>query len=147
MIKKLAPMSIAKLTKFALEQQIRTCSRLDAEKCGKDGPMDCDKCGSPCGSPITPNNSLLRALDVFGRQRLSRHYFMRDFLYSEIAAVHGIANVSDNPRLAIKSGSALCRNLIEPLRQVFGHVTIRSALRSVSINGFGNCHNWSRMTT
>ena len=140
MIKKLAPMGIAKLKKFALEQRTRTCSRLYAEKCGKDGPMDCDDCGSPCGSPITPNKPLLGALDTFGRQRLSKHYFMRDFLYSEVAAVHGIANVPDNPRLAIKSGSALCRNLLEPLRQVFGHVTIRSALRSVSVNGFGNCH-------
>ena len=102
--------------------------------------MDCDDCGSPCGSPITPNKPLLGALDTFGRQRLSKHYFMRDFLYSEVAAVHGIANVPDNPRLAIKSGSALCRNLLEPLRQVFGHVTIRSALRSVSVNGFCNCH-------
>ena len=140
LIKKLAPMGIAKLKKFAREQRTRTCSRLYAEKCGKDGPMDCDNCGSRCGSPITPNKPLLGALDTFGRQRLSRHYFMRDFLYSEVAAVHGIANVPDNPRLAIKSGSALCRNLLEPLRQVFGHVTIRSALRSVSVNGFCNCH-------
>lgn len=128
-------MTHSKLRKFALAEQTRTCSRLAAENCGKDGPMDCE-----CGSPIMPNKPLLRALDIFGRQRLSRHYFMRDFLYSEVAAVHGIANVPDNARLAIKSGSALCRNLLEPLRQVFGHVTIRSALRSVSVNGFCNCH-------
>ena len=57
MIKKLAPMGIAKLKKFALEQRTRTCSRLDAEKCGKGGPMDCDKCGSLCGSPIMPNKA------------------------------------------------------------------------------------------
>ena len=139
MTKKLTPTTLFKLRNFALAEQTRTCSRLAAEKCGKDGPMDCE-CGSPCGSPITPNKPLLRALDIFGRQRLSKHYFMRDFLYSEIAAVHGIANVPDNARLAIKSGRALCRNLLEPLRHVFGHVTIRSALRSVSVNGFGNCH-------
>ena len=64
-----------------------------------------------------------------------------DFLYSEIAEAHGIANVPDDAELAIKSGKTLCRNLLEPLRHVFGHVTIRSAFRSASVNGFGNCHN------
>lgn len=98
--------------------------------------MDCE-----CGSPIQPNKPVLNALDAFGRQRLSKHYFMRDFLYSEIAEVHGIANVPDDAELAIKSGKALCRNLLEPLRHVFGHITIRSAFRSANVNGFGNCHD------
>ena len=124
-----------KLSEFALNQRDSTCSRLAEGKCGKDGPM-----GRECGSPIQPNKSILNALDAFGRQRLSRHYFMRDFLYSEIAAVHGIANVPDDAELAIKSGTALCRNLLEPLRHIFGHITIRSAFRSVNVNGFGNCH-------
>ena len=47
------------------------------------------------------------ALEAFGRERLSTHYFMRDFLYSEIAAVHGIPNVPDCPELAIPD---CCRN-------------------------------------
>ena len=98
--------------------------------------MDCE-----CGSPIQPNKPVLNALDAFGRQRLSKHYFMRDFLYSEIAEVHGIANVPDDAELAIKSGKALCRNLLEPLRHVFGHVTLRSAFRSANVNGFGNCRD------
>lgn len=124
-----------KLKNFALEQRARTCSRLTDEMCGKDGPMGCE-----CPSPIQPDDSVMRALDAFGRQRLSRHYFMRDFLYSEIAEVHGIANVPDDAELAIKSGRAICRNLLEPLRHVFGHITIRSAFRSTNVNGFGNCH-------
>ncbi len=123
------------LKKFAPEHRTQTCSRLAGEQCGKDGPVGCE-----CGSPIQPNNSILNALDAFGRQRLSKHYFMRDFLYSEIAAVHGIANVPDDAELAIKSGKALCGNLLEPLRHVFGHITIRSAFRSANVNGFGNCH-------
>ena len=126
----------SKLKKFAPEHRTHTCSRLADEKCGKDGPMDCE-----CGSPIQPNKSILNALDAFGRQRLSKHYFMRDFLYSEIAEAHGIANVPDDAELAIKSGTALCRNLLEPLRHVFGHITIRSAFRSANVNGFGNCQN------
>ena len=55
--------------------------------------------------------------------------------------LNGIANVPDDAKLAIKSGTALCRNLLEPLRHVFGHITIRSAFRSANVNGFGNCHN------
>ena len=125
-----------KLNKFALEQRARTCSRLAEEKCGKDGVK-----GSTCGSTIKPNKPVLDALDAFGRQRLSKHYFMRDFLYSEVAEVHGIANVPDDAELAIKAGRAICRNLLEPLRRVFDHITIRSAFRSANVNGFGNCNN------
>lgn len=123
------------LGKSAQDQQASTCSRLAGEKCGKDGPMGC-----ACGSAIEPNDSVRKALEDFGRERLSKHYFMRDFLYSEVAEVHGIPNVPDDAELAVRAGKALCRNLLEPLRQVFGHVTIRSAFRSASVNGFGNCH-------
>ena len=80
------------------------------------------------------------ALDAFGRERLSRHFFMRDFLYSETAAVHGIPNVPDDPALAIEAGKGLCGHLLEPLRDVFGHITIRSAFRSTTVNGYGNKH-------
>jgi len=124
------------LKKFAVGQRDSACSRLADEKCGKDGPM-----GRACGSKMAPNGSVMRALDDFGRERLSKHYFMRDFLYSEVAAAHGIANVPDDAELAVKVGKALCRNLLEPLRHIFGHVTIRSAFRSANVNGFCNCHN------
>lgn len=129
------PMVPITLKKFAEEQKTRTCSRLADEQCGKDGPKGC-----PCGSPIKPNSSVMNALDDFGRERLSKHYFMRDFLYSELAAAHGIPNVPDEAELAVKAGRALCRNLLEPLRRVFGHITVRSAFRSASVNGFCNCH-------
>ena len=90
--------------------------------------------------PPTPNKPMTDALEAFGRERLSKHYFMRDFLYSEIAAVHGIPNVPDDPKLAIEAGRGLCEHLLEPLRDVFGHVTIRSAFRSTTVNGYGNKH-------
>lgn len=89
---------------------------------------------------LKPNSAVLTALEDFGRVRLSKHYFMRDFLYSEVAATHGIANVPDDAELAIKAGRGLCELLLEPLRSVFGHVTIRSAFRSANVNGFGNHH-------
>lgn len=80
----------------------------------------------------------MKALEDFGRVRLSANYFMRDFMYSEISAWYGIPNVPDDPDLAIAAGSALCENLLEPLKDIFGHVTIRSAFRCAAVNEFGN---------
>jgi hypothetical protein len=83
--------------------------------------------------PIT-----VTSLDQFGRTRLSSNFFMRDFLFSDIAAVHGLLNVPDDPDLAIKAGKGLCGELLEPLQSTFGRVVIRSAFRSVEVNGLGN---------
>jgi hypothetical protein len=78
------------------------------------------------------------ALTEFGRVRLSRSFFVRDFLYSDIASVHGLNNVPDDPDLAIAAGSRLCEELLEPLQDAFGRIAIRSAYRSCEVNGFGN---------
>ena len=78
------------------------------------------------------------ALDDFGRERLSKSFFMRDFLYSEIANLHGIPNIPDDPDLALAAGRRLCEELLEPLQDTFGRIAIRSAYRSVDVNGFGN---------
>ena len=83
-----------------------------------------------------PNRKLLAALGDFGRERLSEHFFMRDFLYSEVSAAHGIPNVPDDAKLAVRAGKGLCENLLEPLRSIFGHVVIRSAFRSAAVNGY-----------
>lgn len=80
----------------------------------------------------------LAALEEFGRVRLSQSFFMRDFLYSEIANLHGISNIPDNPDLAIDVGKWLCEELLEPLNATFGRIEIRSAYRSCELNGFGN---------
>lgn len=77
------------------------------------------------------------ALDDFGRVRLSKSFYMRDFLYSEIANLHGIPNIPDDPELAIAAGTRLCTELLEPLQDVFGRIAIRSAYRSTAVNGFG----------
>ena len=90
-----------------------------------------------------PKKCYLEALENYGRERLSEHFFMRDFMYSEISAVHGIPNIPDDPELAIKAGRGLCVNLLEPLRDIFGHVVIRSAFRSTKVNGYGNEHDMS----
>ena len=43
----------------------------------------------------------VRSAETLGRVRLSRSFFMRDFLYSEIANIHGMTNLPDDPDLAI----------------------------------------------
>lgn len=77
-------------------------------------------------------------LEALGRARLSQNFFMRDFLYSEIANAHGIPNIPHDPDLAIKAGSKLCEELLEPLQATFGRIAIRSAYRSPEVNRFGN---------
>jgi hypothetical protein len=63
---------------------------------------------------------------------------MRDMLYSEISNFYGMPNIPDLPEIAIETGSRLCQDLLEPLQQKFGRISIRSAYRSPSVNGFGN---------
>ena len=78
------------------------------------------------------------ALEDLGRVRLSDSFFMRDFLYSEIANVHGLPNIPDDPDLALTAGAKLCEELLEPLNATFGRIAIRSAYRSPEVNAFGN---------
>lgn len=78
------------------------------------------------------------ALEELGRVRLSHSFFMRDFLYSEIANSYGVPNIPENPDLAIEVGKRLCEELLEPLNATFGRIAIRSAYRSPTINKLGN---------
>ncbi|MEM9233248.1 MAG: hypothetical protein AAGA69_03310 [Pseudomonadota bacterium] len=78
------------------------------------------------------------SLTELGRVRLSNSFFMRDMLHSEIAQIHGLANIPDDPELAIKAGTRLCEDLLEPLQNRWGRVAIRSAYRSREVNQLGN---------
>ncbi len=80
----------------------------------------------------------MRGLEELGRVRLSANFYMRDFLYSEIASFHRISNIPDDPNLAVEAGRNLCEVLLEPLQATFGRIAIRSAYRSAEVNGFGN---------
>ena len=82
----------------------------------------------------------MRGLEDLGRVRLSPSFYLRDFLHSEIAEIHGIPNIPDDPDLAIAAGSRLCGELLEPLNATFGRIAIRSAYRSAAVNGFGNAN-------
>ena len=83
----------------------------------------------------------MRGLEDLARVRLSEHFFLRDFLYSEIAVIYGIQNIPDDPDLAIAAGTKLCEELLEPLWHTFGGINLRSGFRSVQVNDFGNIHN------
>lgn len=85
--------------------------------------------------------SSIDKLEELGRVRLSKTFFMRDFLYSEIANWYGLQNFPDNPNMAIYTGTQLCQQLLEPLQDKFGRLEIRSAYRSCDVNQIGNENN------
>ena len=98
------------------------------------------------------------SLENLGRVQLSKYFYMREFLYSEIGNIHQIQNIPDNPDLAIENGKKFCTELLDPLEETFGRVFVRSGYRSPTLNAFGNlnklncarneypleCHIWDR---
>lgn len=80
----------------------------------------------------------VRALEELGRVKLSPSFYMRDFLYSEVASFYGLPNIPDNPDLAIRAGTKLCQELLEPLFQIFGPITVVSGYRSPEVNELCN---------
>ena len=98
------------------------------------------------------------SLETLGRVRLSKYYYFRDFLYSEIGNIHAVPNLPRDPDLAILHGQRLCQDLLDPLTETFGPLAIRSGYRSPELNAFGNenrlncarndnpieCHIWDR---
>ena len=98
------------------------------------------------------------SLETLGRVRLSEYFYMREFLYSEIANFHQLCNIPENPDLAIENGRRFCTELLDPLEETFGRVAVRSGYRSPTVNRFGNenrlncarndnpleCHIWDR---
>ncbi len=80
----------------------------------------------------------VKSLKKLGRVRLSKNFFMRDFLYSEVANFYKISNIPDDPDLAIASGKHLCEEILEPLQSTFGRISIRSGYRSSELNKFCN---------
>ncbi len=80
----------------------------------------------------------VNALEDLGRVRLSKSFYMRDFLYSEIANFYGVPNIPDDPDLAIETCSRLCEEVLEPLNDTFGRISIFSGYRSPDVNQTGN---------
>ncbi len=83
----------------------------------------------------------VKALEELGRVQLSKSFFMREFLYSEISHIEGISNIPENPEFAIASGKNLCEKVLEPIQQQLGRISIRSAYRSREVNAKGAENN------
>jgi hypothetical protein len=64
----------------------------------------------------------VKALEEFGRVRLSKSFFMRDFLHSEISQIEGIPNIPEDPGLAIQAGTNLCEKVLEPIQKALGRI-------------------------
>lgn len=94
----------------------------------------------PGGGPVKRLGTArtVPSLTELGRVQLSKSFFMRDMLYSEVAMIHGLNNAPDDPDLAVKAGKRLCEELLEPLQDHWGRIAIRSAYRSCEVNGFCN---------
>ena len=54
-----------------------------------------------------------------------------------------MANLPDDPHLAIAAGRGLCEQLLEPLQDTFGRLAVRSAYRSPEVNAYGCKHRLS----
>lgn len=82
----------------------------------------------------TPNKKLFNQLEKLGRTRLSSNFFMREFLYSEISQAENIPNLPHHPDIAISNGTRLCEEILEPIQNSLGRISIRSGYRSPEIN-------------
>ena len=78
------------------------------------------------------------SLETLGRVRLSKHFYMRDFLYSEIGNFHRVQNLPRDPDLAIANGQMLCTTLLDPREETFGRLAFRSGYRAPELNQYGN---------
>jgi hypothetical protein len=76
----------------------------------------------------------VKKLEELGRVQLSKSFFIREFLYSEISQIEKIPNIPDNPDLAIAAGKQLCEQVLEPIQDALGRISIRSAFRSKQVN-------------
>lgn len=79
----------------------------------------------------------VKSLEEFGRVQLSKSFFMREFLYSEISQIEGIPNIPDDSELAIAAGKNLCEKILDPIQDALGRISVRSAYRSCEVNAKG----------
>lgn len=66
------------------------------------------------------------------RQHLSDHFTLFEFTRSGYAIENELDNIPNASQIA--SMKALCRNILEPLRQQFGPIIISSGFRTLEVN-------------
>ena len=100
-----------------------------------------------------------REYEDLARVRLSKHFILRDFLFSTDAASRGLSNFPEDPEHVVKAGKALCDKLLEPILAHFGKFAITFAYQSRQSLEFNwptelretkwrnsNPHQWDRKT-
>lgn len=89
------------------------------------------------------SSTMFRELEDLGRERLSATFYMREFLYSEIAYAEGIPNLPVNPALALEAGRGLCEHVLEPIQAGLGRISVRSGYRCPRVNEVGNAKKYN----
>lgn len=97
--------------------------------------------------------------EALARTRLSKHYILRDFLFSIESSVLGFSNYPEHPQLVIDAGRAICEKVLEPIHAQFGRPALTFGYMSRQTIEFGmtdaerdtnphssNPHNWDRQT-
>ena len=68
--------------------------------------------------------------EALARVRLSKHYILRDFLFSTECAARGLTNYPEDPDMVIRAGKALCEKVLEPIRERWGHAFLTFGYQS-----------------
>jgi hypothetical protein len=68
--------------------------------------------------------------DAFTRTRLSKHFLLREFLYSSDSEFRGLSNMVDDRDAVVRAGKALCENILEPITEKFGKPFITFAYQA-----------------
>ena len=69
------------------------------------------------GTALVRSPKSYLSLEEFGRVRLSKHFEMRNFLYSEIGNFYAKPNLPLDPDLAIAAGRCLAETILEPISE------------------------------
>lgn len=75
-----------------------------------------------------------KEIQRFSSLRLSKHFTMRDFLYSNVAEAYNLSNLPDDFNKAIYTGTKLCGKILEPLIETCGPILLGSGYRSPTVN-------------
>ncbi len=74
--------------------------------------------------PIKNYRAKFRQYDDLALTRLSKHFILRDFLFSTESAVLGLSNLPEDNEMVIRAGKALCDKILEPIIAQFGDLSI-----------------------
>jgi hypothetical protein len=108
--------------------------------------------------PVKNHKAQFRRYENLALTRLSKHFILRDFLFSTESAVLGLSNLPADTEMVIRSGQALCEKVLEPILARFGEFSITFGYQCRKAIEYGwnadkynnphssNPHQWDRGT-